>query len=167
MSPLVISVLPADSAEGKQRAKTDPRLLAPVIAATKAGDVIQAAKLLIEAVFQLPPGGFDRYPQDRQTRVLENARTMPLIFAAPPPPAITCDMLKNFPQRRWSCAEKTRVVYALISEAISKCVPGAQLVVLQNVDHDGPIRDPAAFTAAIFELLIETVSEAGGTWLCS
>jgi hypothetical protein len=41
----------------------------------------------------------------------------------------------------------------LISEAISKCIPGAQLVVLQNVNHNGPGRDPAAFTSVVFEFL--------------
>jgi pimeloyl-ACP methyl ester carboxylesterase len=86
--------------------------------------------------------------------VLDNARIMPLLFAAPAPPAITCDMLKNFPQPTLVMrGEKTQVFFALISEAISKCIPGAQLVMLQNVNHDGPGRDPAAFTGAIFEFL--------------
>ena len=49
--------------------------------------------------------------------------------------------------------EKTRALFALTSEAITKCVPGAQQVILQNVNHDGPCRDPAAFTAAVFEFL--------------
>jgi len=150
----VISVLPADSAEGKSAREDQSKMIAPAIAANKAGDAIQAAKLLQEGVFQLPPGGFDSFPQDRQTLVLDNARIMPLMFAAPAPPAITCDLLKNFPQPTLVMrGENTRVVYVLISEAISKCVPGAQLVVLQNVNHDGPRRDPAAFTAAVFEFL--------------
>ena len=39
----------------------------------------------------------------------------------------------------------------LVSQAISKCIPAAQLVVLQNVNHDdGPSR---AFTGAVFEFL--------------
>ena len=150
----VISVLPADSAEGKSAREDQSKMIAPVIAANKAGDTIQAAKLLQEAVFQLPPGGFDSFPRDRQTRVLDNARIMPLMFAAPPPPAITCDLLKNFPQPTLVMrGQNTRVVFALISEAISKCVPRAQLVVLQNVNHDGPSRDPAAFTGAVFNFL--------------
>ena len=33
------------------------------------------------------------------------------------------------------------------------CLPGAQEVVLQNVNHNGPVRDPAAFTAAVLEFL--------------
>lgn len=49
-------------------------MFAPVIAAIKGGDAVQAAKLAREAVFQLGPGGFDREPQAVQTRVLDNAR---------------------------------------------------------------------------------------------
>ena len=48
---------------------------------------------------------------------------------------------------------RSREFWALPSKAIAKCVPGARQVVLQNVNHDGPMRDPAAFTAAIFEFL--------------
>ncbi len=152
--PNVISVLPAESAEGKAAREERSKMLAPVIAANKAGDAVQAAKLAREAVFQLGPGGFDREPQAVQTRVLDNARTMPLIFGAPAPPAITCDMLKNFPRPTLVMrGEKTQVFFVLISEAISKCIPAAQLVVLQNVNHNGPSRDPAAFTGAIFEFL--------------
>jgi pimeloyl-ACP methyl ester carboxylesterase len=152
--PSVISVLPAESSEGKAAREDRSKMFAPVIAATKGGDAVQAAKLLREAVFQLGPGGFDREPQAVQTRVLDNARTMPLIFGAPAPPAITCDMLKNFPQPTLVMhGEKTQVSFVLISEAISKCIPGAQMVVLQNVNHDGPSRDPAAFTGAIFGFL--------------
>jgi len=124
-------------------------MFGPAIAANKAGDVVQAAKLLREAVFQLGPGGFDREPQAVQTRVLDNARTIPLVFDAPAPPPITCDMLKNFPQPTLVMhGEKTQL------QAISKCIPGAQLVVLQNVNHDdSPTRNPEAFRGAVFEFL--------------
>ena len=47
-------------------------------------------------MFQLPPGEFNSLPEDLQTVLLDNARVVPLMFAAPPPPAITCDMLKDF-----------------------------------------------------------------------
>jgi pimeloyl-ACP methyl ester carboxylesterase len=152
--PSIISVLPAESADGKAAREDQSKIFAPAVAANKGGDAVQAAKLLIEAVFQREPGGFDREPRALQTRVLDNARIMPLLFAAPAPPAITCDMLKNFPQSTLVMrGEKTQVFFALISEAISKCIPGAQLVVLQNVNHDGPSRDPAGFSAAVISFL--------------
>jgi pimeloyl-ACP methyl ester carboxylesterase len=152
--PAVISVLPAESAQGKLAREDRSKMLAPAVAANEAGDPVQAAKLLFEAAFQLGPGGFDREPRAVQTRLLDNARTIPLTLAAPAPPDITCDLLKKFSQPTLVMrGEKTRVFYALVSEAISKCIPGAQLVVLQNVGHDGPSRDPAAFTGAVFEFL--------------
>jgi pimeloyl-ACP methyl ester carboxylesterase len=150
----VISVLPAESSEGKIARQDRAKMFDPSVAAAKAGDFINAAKLLQEAGFQLPPGGFDSLPRDWQTTLLDNARTVPLLLAAPPPPAITCNMLKDFTRPTLVMrGEKTRVFYALITEAIGKCVPGAQQVILQNVNHDGPCRDPAAFTAAVFEFL--------------
>ena len=124
------------------------------VAAGEAGDFIKAAKLLQEAAFRLQPGEFDSLPEDLQSVLLDNARAVPLILAAPSPPAITCDMLKDFTRPTlvmWG--EKTRAFYALISEAICKCVPGARQVILKNVNHDGPVRDPAAFTAAVFDFL--------------
>ena len=71
-------------------------MLGSYVAAAKTGDFIKAAKLVQEAVFQLRPGEFDSLPEDLQTVLLDNARVVPLLRGAPPPPAITCDMLKNF-----------------------------------------------------------------------
>jgi pimeloyl-ACP methyl ester carboxylesterase len=152
--PTLSSVLPAETEEGKAAREDLAELLGPAIAASKAGDAIQAVRLMFEAVYQLPAGGFDRAPRETQAMVLDQARTLPLLFAAPAPPAITCDVLKNF---TWPTlvmwGEKTQPYFALISEAISKCVPGAQRAILQNVHHDGPRRDPAAFSALLFEFL--------------
>src|SRR5262249_21834586 len=84
--------------EGKAAREDRNKLCAPAIAARKAGAPIKAPHLLVEAVFQLPPGGLDREPQELQKSCDDNARIVPLMFAAPPPPAITCDMLRSFTQ---------------------------------------------------------------------
>jgi pimeloyl-ACP methyl ester carboxylesterase len=49
--------------------------------------------------------------------------------------------------------EQTHIAYVLINEAIGKCVPGAKQVILPNLNHDGPFRDPARFSAAILNFL--------------
>lgn len=150
----VISVLPATSPEGKVAREDRAKMAGPSVAAAKAGDFTTAAKLLQEAVYRLPRGGFDSLPADWQTLLLDNIRVVPLLFAAPPPPAITCDMLNDFTRPTLVMrGEKTLALYVLISEAITKCVPGAQQVILPNVNHDGPVRDPSAFTAAVFDFL--------------
>ena len=92
----IISVLPAESPEGKMAREDQAKMLGSYVAAAKTGDFIKAAKLVQEAVFQLRPGEFDSLPEDLQTVLLDNARVVPLLRAAPPPPAITCDMLKDF-----------------------------------------------------------------------
>jgi pimeloyl-ACP methyl ester carboxylesterase len=151
----VISVLPAESSEGKIAREDRAKMFGPIVAtASETGDFVKAAKLLQEVAFQLRPGEFDSLPEDLQTVLLDNARVVPLMFAAPPPPVITCDMLKDFARPTLVMrGEKSRAFFTLISEAITKCVPGARQVVLQNVNHDAPWRDPAAFTAAILEFL--------------
>jgi pimeloyl-ACP methyl ester carboxylesterase len=151
----VLSVLPAESPEGKIAREDRARMFGPVVAAaSETGDFIKAAKLLQEVVFQLRPGEFNSLPEDLQTVLLDNARVVPLMFAAPPPSVITCDILKDFTRPTLVMrGEKSRAYFTLISEAITKCVPGARQVILQNVNHDAPWRDPAAFTAAVFEFL--------------
>jgi pimeloyl-ACP methyl ester carboxylesterase len=151
---IIMSVLPAESPEGKIARDNRAKMAGPYLAMAKAGDFTKAAKLVQEAVYQLSPGEFDSLPEDWQVVLLDNARVVPLLLAAPPPPAITCDMLKVFARPTlvmWG--ENTLTWYALISEAITKCVPRAQRVILQNVNHDGPARDPSAFSAAVFEFL--------------
>jgi pimeloyl-ACP methyl ester carboxylesterase len=49
--------------------------------------------------------------------------------------------------------EKSQPYFALTSEAVANCVPGAQRVVMQNVNHNGPVRDPEGFSAAVLTFL--------------
>lgn len=153
--PTAISLLPEESPEGIAARRDRDELYSPVIAASNAGDHSRAIRILYEAVSGLPPGGFDDEPQATQARVLENARVMPLLLAAPPP-AITCNDLRRFARPTLViCGEKTRGSWRLTSDAISSCVPGAQRVVLPGLDHAGPRRDPAAFAAAVLRFVSE------------
>ena len=131
--PGLLSVLPEDSPEGKVAREDRAKFIGPARAAAKTGDAVQAARLMYEGIYQLPPGGFESMPQATQARVLESARTLPLAFAAPPPD-IACDHLKAFTRPTLVMrGEKTQAYFALISEGIANCVPGAQRVVMQNV----------------------------------
>jgi pimeloyl-ACP methyl ester carboxylesterase len=151
--PFVTAMFPAEIPEGKAAREDRAKSIDPVIATISAGDAGRAAGLVYEYVHQLPPGGFDREPQAARARVLDNARTLSLAFADRPT-TITCEGLKNFNRPTLVMrGEKTQAFYALISEGVSKCVPGAQQVILQNVNHGAPTRDPAAFTASVLEFL--------------
>jgi len=152
--PSLMSVLPESSDEGKTARADRAQMMASSVAASKAGDPVKASRLLLESVWKLPPGGFDHESLAGRTMVDNNARTTPLAYAAPPPPDVTCDMLKNFTRPTLVMyGEKTYAAYILISEAINRCVPGAKLEVLRNVNHDGPMRDPHGLSAAILAFL--------------
>lgn len=147
------SLLPPDSPEGSAAQEDRSKSVGPAIAAITAGDSARAARLFIEDVLQLPPGGFGGLPQAVQARVLENARTLPPALAAPPP-AITCDVLNKWTHPTLVMrGEKTHRHYKLISERIGKCVPGAQEFVLPNANHGGPGRDPATFADAVLDFI--------------
>ena len=151
--PALGSVLSADSVEGKTAREDRAKIFGPATAVAKAGQAEQSARLLYEAIYQLPPGSFEGLPQSTKAGVLENARTRPLSVAAPPP-NVTCDALKAFTRPTlvmWG--EKSQASFALTSEGVANCVPGAQRVIMQNVNHNGPVRDPAAFSAAVLEFL--------------
>jgi pimeloyl-ACP methyl ester carboxylesterase len=151
--PALGSVLPADSPEGKTAREDRAKIFGPATTVAKAGDAAQAARLLYEAIYQLPPGSFEGLPQSTKARVLENARTLPLLAAAPPP-NVACDDLKAFTRPTLVMrGEKSQAYFALTSEGVANCVPGAQRVVMQNVNHNGPVRDPDAFSAAVLEFL--------------
>jgi pimeloyl-ACP methyl ester carboxylesterase len=146
----LMTVLPAESADGKAAREDRGKMFAPAVSAAKAGEASKAARLVVEAVFQLPPGASYNQPRALQMMWEENARTTRLQFAAPPPPAITCEMLKRLAAPTLLLeGEKTSMHYRLINDGLAKCIRGARRVVVKNVNHDAPVRDPSAFSAAI------------------
>jgi pimeloyl-ACP methyl ester carboxylesterase len=152
--PAALFALPAESAERKAAREDSAKWASAAREASKAGDPVRAARLFIEGVYELEPGGFDRLPEAIRTMVLDNARTAPLMFGASSAPAVTCDALKTFNRPTLvTQGEKTRAFFKLISAEISKCVPEARQVSFPNLVHNAPSADPAAFTAALFEFL--------------
>jgi len=152
--PALVSLLPQDNEDGRTARADRAAFMAPVMSALRAGDNIRAAQSMYEAVNQLPPGGFDRQPQAVQTRVLDNARCLPLLLPVLSASDVTCELLKDFARPTLVMrGEKSHVYYVLINEAISRCMPWARQVVLKNANHGAPYRDPQAFAAAFFEFL--------------
>jgi hypothetical protein len=62
-----------------------------------------------------------------------------------------------FPADAGDAGENTLPFYALISEAIAACVPGAQQITLQGVNHNAPVHDPAAFTGCAVRDLVKAL----------
>jgi pimeloyl-ACP methyl ester carboxylesterase len=147
--PNLTAVLAPESPEAKQAAEEGARMFGPAANTSKAGDNVQAAFRLVEGALQLQPGEAARQPEQWQAMWRDNARTVPLLFSAPRP-AISCDTLKGFTKPTLVLVgEGTRSFFPIIAERVRECIPGAERAVLPGVNHDGPIRDPAGFSAAV------------------
>src|SRR5262245_25817319 len=78
---------------GRQALAEDRQdMVTPAATATKAGDTTGAAQMFVDAV-NAQPGNFDALPPGARSIILDNASTLPLHFAAPPPPEISCTQL--------------------------------------------------------------------------
>jgi pimeloyl-ACP methyl ester carboxylesterase len=81
---------------------------------------------------------------------LENSRTLPAQFAAPPPPANYCSQL---PQLKAPVTvakgQQSRAFFTLLAETTHRCIPNSRLIVIPNARHMAPMQNASAFNAAI------------------
>ena len=134
---------------GNAASEAAGKMFGPADGAVKAGDAEQATKLLIEGVFQMEPGGWDSQAEAVRTMQLDNARTMPVMWNMPPTP-VSCEMLQksNTPVLIIYGGE-SNAYWRHVAEVMDECLPQGETAVLPNVNHDGPVRDPAGLAAMI------------------
>src|SRR5207237_100175 len=104
-----------------------------------AGDTFAAVRLFMDGVND-QPGSFDRLPDSVQAVMSENARTLALLFAAPPP-ELTCGDLGHLGPTTVVVArgDATRLFYKIAAEWTARCVPASTLVVVPNARHLLPV----------------------------
>ncbi|NML42509.1 alpha/beta hydrolase [Ramlibacter sp. G-1-2-2] len=144
------------------KAAVDDRtaMLGPVVAAARAGDAAGAARLVPVAVNQ-QPDFWDTATPDTRAMFDDNARTIRLaLVAAPPPPAMPCDQLRQIkvPVLITDGAD-TRAFYRLAAQGAVACIPGAQLVDIPGGRHLAIIQQPDAFNAAVLQFLVKAGSQ--------
>jgi pimeloyl-ACP methyl ester carboxylesterase len=128
-------------------------MLAGSIAAVPANDAAGTVRALLDGIDALP-GTFDAYPRGPKVAALENARTLPLEFAAPPPPSITCTQLGAIKAPTAVVRGELTVPFLrIIADAANRCVPGSLLIVVPNTRHLWPAQEPAAFNLTLLEFL--------------
>jgi pimeloyl-ACP methyl ester carboxylesterase len=144
-----LSWLVEQGAAGDAAREAEGKMFGPVTPAVEAGDTEKATRLLIEGVFQMPPGGFDNQPQEVRAMQLDNARTMPLLWSAAPW-EVTCEMLKGFDKPTLIVhGADSNAYWVHIADVMDGCLPQAGVAAQPKVNHDGPVRDPAGFTAMV------------------
>ncbi len=122
-------------------------------AATHGGDIDRAVQLLMDGANDRD-GDFQRLPDRVRAVMLESVRTLPLLFAAPPAPSITCEDLGRLGiPVSIAVGEDTRAFYRITAEATHRCIPGSRLIKVPNARHLWPIQDPAAFSQLVLDFL--------------
>jgi pimeloyl-ACP methyl ester carboxylesterase len=111
-------------------------MLAPMIAAAKAGDVAGVARLVPIGVNH-QPDFWDTATPDIRSMFADNARTIPLAFlTASPPPPIACDQLGQIKiPALITYGGDTRAFYRIAAQGTAGCIPGAQLVAIEGGRH--------------------------------
>ena len=134
---------------GDAAREAQSKMFGPVAAAVDEGDAEKATRLLIEGVFQMQPGGFDRQPQELQAMQFDNARTMPLLWSAPAW-EVSCEMLRAFDKPTLIVhGADSNAYWPHVASVMDECLPRAEVAAQPKVNHDGPVRDPAGFAAII------------------
>lgn len=124
----------------------------PVDAALQEGDQQKAARLMIELVFEMQPGGFADIPAANQEIVLDNSRTIPLIFNDVTNGIYTCDYVgKTTAPTVVVVGENTNDYLQLMSKQVASCHTNGTLVTMADVNHNGPVADVNAFTKIILD----------------
>jgi pimeloyl-ACP methyl ester carboxylesterase len=151
-----MGTLLADLPEGKAALEDRGTAMAAVGEAVKAGDAVQATKRLFDWVANQGAGAFDTQPEAIRQMLLDNARTVPLLLAAPAPPPVSCATLGGVkPPTLVMGGEQTRRYFALINEVVVRCIPGSRLVTIPQATHPISLQNPTAFNAALLQFLAQ------------
>ena len=126
----------------------------PAIAAAKAGDNVGALRLGFDGVNH-QPGLFDMLDPRMRAVMLDNARTIPLQFATPPP-QISCAQLGRITAPvAIARGDSTRSSYRIMADTTSRCIPGSRLIVVPGARHAAPVLAAPAFNEALLGFLKE------------
>jgi pimeloyl-ACP methyl ester carboxylesterase len=149
-----IGALLMDTPEAKPALDDRGKAFAPIVAAAKAGEAMQATKLFFDWVNNQGAGAFDKQPEALRQMMLDNAKTVPLLLAAPPPPAISCATLGGVKAPTLVIGgEQTSRYFSLINEVVVRCVPGSRLAIIPKATHPMSYQNPAAFNDSLLQFL--------------
>jgi len=151
--PAGIASFVTDPADVKTAGEDRREMVGPASGASKAGDTAGAVRLFFDGV-NGQPGTFETLPAATRSMLLDNARTIPLQFGAPPPPALGCAQLGQIKVPvTVAKGELTRATFRILADTASRCMSGSRLVVVSQGRHAAPALTPAAFNDALLDFL--------------
>ena len=150
--PALFGIL-ADLPEGKAALESWTTGAAPMMAALKQGDAVQATKLLSALVNGEPVENFEKLPPVLRQMLLDNARTLPLLFAAPPE-SVTCDALRTIKTPTLVIrGANTPLIFSKTNEVVARCIPGSESIAIPDASHVMSYQNAAAFNQALLQFV--------------
>ena len=141
-----------DPADAQRAGEDRKEMRAQATTAADAGDTRATVQLLIDGVGQ--PGAFERLAPVIRAWMLDNARTLPLLFRAPPPPPITCAQLGQITVPvAIARGELARAFYRIAAHTAHRCIPESRLIVIPGGGHLAPVEHAQAFNEALLSFL--------------
>jgi pimeloyl-ACP methyl ester carboxylesterase len=124
-----------------------------MMAALKAGDNVDATKQLIALVTGEPVENFDKLPPEMRQGLMDNARTLPLLFAAPETP-IPCEALRRIKAPTLIVrGDRTPRFFTATNAAVGRCISGSKAVTISNASHGMSLDNPTEFNRAVLEFI--------------
>ena len=142
-----------DPADAKAAGDDRREMVGAAATASKAGDATAAVRFFVDGVAG-QPGHFDALAPATRSMFLDNARTIPLLFAAPPPPLLTCAQLGRITAPVLIVmGELTRPFFKIAADTAHRCIPGSRLAVVPKGRHTAPATAPEAFNLVLLDFL--------------
>jgi pimeloyl-ACP methyl ester carboxylesterase len=142
-----------DPADLNAAAASRKATFGPAVVASKGGDQAGAVRIIMNGV-NGGPGAFDALPPSVRAMHLENARAVPLFFAAPPPPAVTCAQLGQLKMPVVvGVGELSPVFFGVPAKGANRCMPGSTFIVVPKERHHWPVTSPSSFTDTLLIFL--------------
>jgi pimeloyl-ACP methyl ester carboxylesterase len=126
------------------------RLFGPVMAAAQKGQLDVAARLMVEALMNQGTLDWEAADEELKAMMMDNARTLPLLFSGPRAAPVTCEQLTTLtlPVLVINGAQTIRF-FSHVGERMAKCIPGAQRVVIDDASHGVETQNAGAYWAAL------------------
>ena len=141
------------SAADRAAVAEDTKGLSAVRDAANAGNNDEATRQFFDFV-NATPGAFDQLNATARAVHLDNARTIPVQFKAPPPVQLTCEQLGALKiPVTITKGELTRTWFRILAENTNRCIPASQLITIKGAWHGAPRQQPAAFNDALLAFL--------------
>lgn len=130
------------------------KLFAPAKAAANAGHLEEAARLLITAVMNHGPDVWDKASESSRAIILDNARTLPLLFSALPPTPLSRDQLNQIKIPVLVInGEKTLPYFERVGQRLTECIQGSTRTIIPHTTHASQDQDVDTYNQVLHSFL--------------